>query len=100
MLAETYNEIIQEFNTLEIVFVSSDNDKASFDQYYEDQPWDAVPFMSSGIAKTLNQVFSIRGIPTLIIIDPETGNIIDRDGRATVTNARGRIAVIVTKWNL
>ena len=45
MLAELYNDMIAEDpNSIEIIFVSSDHDEASFNQYYSEQPWTAIPF--------------------------------------------------------
>jgi nucleoredoxin len=46
MLAEMY-EHLKEARTahgLEIVFVSSDRDQSSFQQYFSTMPWQAIPF--------------------------------------------------------
>jgi nucleoredoxin len=45
-LAQTYNNALIENNNLlfDIVFVSSDNDQETFNEYYQDMPWKAIPF--------------------------------------------------------
>jgi nucleoredoxin len=57
----------------EVIFVSSDRDKASFDAYFGEQPWLAVPYDAEGRARkeALSQYFEVEGIPTLIMLDPE-----------------------------
>merc|ERR1712137_1023358 len=42
-LVETYNKLKGEGKEFEVVFVSSDRDQSSFDEYYGSMPWLAVP---------------------------------------------------------
>jgi nucleoredoxin len=70
---------------LEIVFVSADEDDASFDSYFKDMPWLAVPFADRGREQPLSQRFQIQGIPSLVILDQD-GKVITDDGRSAVTN--------------
>ena len=37
----------------EVVFVSSDNDESSFDEYYAEMPWLAVPYSLTDIKESL-----------------------------------------------
>jgi thiol-disulfide isomerase/thioredoxin len=48
MLAEMYEHLKEEYPShgLEIVFVSSDRDQSSFQQYYGSMPWQAIPFQN------------------------------------------------------
>lgn len=82
---------------MEIVFVSSDSDDASFANYYGEMPWTSVPFASRDIAQALGTKFGVRGIPHLVILDA-AGEIKDNDGRSTVAGARGVLSKATSKW--
>lgn len=63
----------------EIVFVSTDNDHASFDSYFSNMPWLTLPF-GDQIIKKLTKYFDVKGIPCLVILDPD-GKTITKQGR-------------------
>jgi nucleoredoxin len=46
MLAEMYEHLkdVRPTHGLEIVFVSSDRDPSSFQQYFSTMPWQAIPY--------------------------------------------------------
>jgi len=69
---------------LEIVFVSSDRDEASFSKYAREQPWPALPFADRDRKAKLSAKFGVQGIPTLVILDAKTGQLVTKDGRAGV----------------
>ena len=80
---------------LEIVFISRDEDQASFEEYVKTMPWKALP--SSGLtcvncpranlspsldtdrSASLNERFQIDGIPTLVIVS-SAGDLITAEG--------------------
>ncbi|CAN1824712.1 Probable nucleoredoxin 2 [Linum perenne] len=66
----------------EIVFVSNDRDQDSFNSYYAQMPWLALPFGDPNI-KTLAKHFDVQGIPCLVILGP--------DGKTITTNGRSLI---------
>ncbi len=68
----------------EIVFISSDQDQASFDGYLKSMPWKAVPYADREVHDFLSREFSVSGIPTLVLLD-ECGDLITTDGRAQVS---------------
>jgi nucleoredoxin len=70
-------------NGLELVFVSSDRDQASFDEYRNEMNFHAIPFADRAAKERLSKQFQIRGIPTLIILAPD-GTLVTRDGRDRV----------------
>jgi len=82
-LAEFYTSDLKS-KGLEIVFVSSDRDEASFKEYYAEQPWLALPFNARDKKAELSKKFKVEGIPTLVIIDGEDGSVITKDGRSAV----------------
>jgi len=82
-LAEYYTSDLKS-KGLEIVFVSSDRDEASFKEYYAEQPWLALPFSARDMKTQLSKKFSVEGIPTFVIINGEDGSVITKDGRSAV----------------
>jgi nucleoredoxin len=84
--AEAYNKLKANGKKFEVVFVSSDRDQKSFDDYYAEMPWLAVPFDDKDRIEELGSVFEVQGIPHLAIIDPKTGKIITGNGRAAIAS--------------
>eukprot|EP01040_Poterioochromonas_malhamensis_P009455 gene9455-10267_t len=100
ILAEFYDQLKEEAgheDSLEIIFVSSDCNQSSFDEYYGSMPWSAVPYRSAK-ANLLAQKYGVRGIPTFIVLDSH-GNTVDREGRITVATASGNTRVVLKKWS-
>lgn len=78
-----YNKCAQA-GKLEIVLISSDKDVESFNHYYGQMPWLALPFESTEIKRKLSDTFQIPGIPTALVLDCKTGNYITDDARNRV----------------
>jgi len=84
-LAETYNTWKQQGESIEIIFVSSDQDEGSQMEYYAGMPWARVPFNEQAIS-ALKQQFSLSGIPYLVILDRGCNQIISTNGWGEVRN--------------
>ncbi|CAF2639132.1 unnamed protein product [Rotaria sp. Silwood2] len=80
LLTEFYKSHAEKKN-FEIIFISSDNDEDSFKEYYKDMPWLALDFEEREKAEELDGKFKIDGIPTLILLDGDSGDIICADAR-------------------
>lgn len=80
-LSKTYLKLADK--NFEIVFVSSDNDLAGFDEYYSEMPWKALPYSDRARKSALSSKFKVSGIPTLVILK-EDGTVITKDGRTEV----------------
>lgn len=85
-------------NGLEIIFVSSDRDDYSFEEYYGTMPWASVPFSNKEVKQSLAARFGVSSIPFLVILDGADGSLKDLHGRNTVSSARGNPAAAVAKW--
>ncbi|XP_071945710.1 nucleoredoxin-like [Antedon mediterranea] len=85
-LGEFYNTLKkgEKKDVFDIVFISSDRDEKSFDDYYKTMPWLALPFGERGRKNKLSSKFKVRGIPTLVFIDTMTGFPIITSGREKV----------------
>ncbi|XP_071481380.1 nucleoredoxin-like [Diadema antillarum] len=71
---------------LEIVFISSDKDNSSFDEYYSDMPWLALPYDLRTEKNKLSKKFKVSGIPSLVILDSQTGEVVCENGRGEVAD--------------
>ncbi|EGB12089.1 hypothetical protein AURANDRAFT_16440, partial [Aureococcus anophagefferens] len=80
-LAALYEALVAAGESFEVVFVSSDRDDAQFDEYYGAHPWAAVPFANRDAKAALSRKFKVQGIPTFVLVDGETGELITADGR-------------------
>jgi len=91
MLKELYKnwQSNPETSSVEVVFVSSDRDEKSFKTYWNEHPWPAIPYESRDEKDKIARNFSVMSIPALIVVDAETGQVVDREGRQTVIQRKG-----------
>jgi len=80
-LAGFYNEGLKD--TMEIVFVSSDKDQGTFDEYLAEMPWSALTFAEREAKSKLSELFKVEGIPTFIILDADC-MVVTTEGRGAV----------------
>ncbi|KAG6398795.1 hypothetical protein SASPL_140265 [Salvia splendens] len=78
VLVEVYNEL-QKHHNFEIVFVSGDGDKEAYDAYFSKMPWLAIPFSDSEAREKLDALFTVSGIPHLVILDKD-GKVLTNEG--------------------
>jgi len=82
-LADFYRNGLQD--RMEIVFVSSDRDEKSFQDYFGEMPWQALPFEKRKEKEELSGTFGVSGIPAFVIMKPD-GTLLTDDGRSKVMN--------------
>lgn len=87
-LAEFYNNFKKTANgsKLEMVFVSSDRDEGSFNDYFGEMPWLGLPYDLRDKKEALSKKFKVQGIPTLVFLDSNTGELITASGRQVVSD--------------
>ncbi len=83
-LVKFHKKMTQQGKPFEIVFVSSDRSQSKMYSYMKetDMPWLALPF-GDDHKKDLAEKFNVRGIPKLVIIDPN-GELITENGKKDV----------------
>ncbi|XP_022735436.1 probable nucleoredoxin 1 [Durio zibethinus] len=103
-LVEAYNKIKAKDEAFEVVFISSDKDQASFEEYYSEMPWLALPF-GDARKPLLSRKFKVQGIPMLITIGPtgkavtnETRNLIMDHGADAYPFTEERLKEIEAKY--
>lgn len=82
-LAEWYAKSLKG-KGLEVLFVSSDRDGDAFKEYYGEQPWLALDYSCRKEKEQLSNLYGVRGIPSLVIVDKD-GSTITKEGRAAVS---------------
>ncbi|CAH1132071.1 unnamed protein product [Ceutorhynchus assimilis] len=82
-LAEAYKMIRKREPNFEIILVSSDRSAESYSAYVESMPWLSVPFQQASVRAELAQLYGIRGIPTLLLLD-SNGHVITMDARSEI----------------
>merc|ERR1712070_194960 len=80
-LAEFYKDGLKD--KMEIFFVSSDRDQASFDEYFAEMPWQALPYEKRSEKTFLSDAFGVSGIPAFVVLNSD-GTLITTDGRSKV----------------
>ena len=81
-LAEKYNELIAENKQFDVIFASSDRDSNSAAEYFEEMPWKMLKFNDRDTKAFLSELYEVKGIPTLVLVDLTTGKSISTDGRS------------------
>ncbi|XP_022141888.1 probable nucleoredoxin 1 [Momordica charantia] len=96
-LTEAYNEIKQKDKDFEVIFISSDSDQDSFEEFFSEMPWLALPFVDER-KKFLSRRFKIEGIPALVALN-QSGRTVSTDARKLIT-AHGADAYPFTEERL
>ncbi|XP_064966602.1 probable nucleoredoxin 1-1 [Musa acuminata AAA Group] len=86
-LIKVYNQLSSEGRDFEIVFVSCDSCEETFNRYFSDMPWLAVPFADSDTRERLHDHFGSfeEYYPAqLIIYDAAIGMVVNEEGLRAV----------------
>mmetsp|Transcript_5893 Transcript_5893/g.11817 ORF Transcript_5893/g.11817 Transcript_5893/m.11817 type:complete len:413 (+) Transcript_5893:46-1284(+) len=84
-LVKVYNKMKESRDDFELVFASSDRDEKSFNEYFGEMPWTAIPFSNRDAKNELSKMFEVEGIPSLVVLGPE----VDGKREIITTSARG-----------
>lgn len=83
-LIEAYHRIKEKDQAFEVVFISSDRDQSSFNEFFAGMPWLALPFGDTR-KSSLSRKFKVDGIPMLIAIGP-SGRTVTKEARELITS--------------
>ena len=85
-LVSFYNKVkkTQNGDKFELIFLSSDKTEGEFKEYLNEMPWYALSYDKRAEKGKLSKHFKVSGIPTLIFLDGETGQVLNRNGRSVV----------------
>ncbi|CAF1099454.1 unnamed protein product [Rotaria sp. Silwood1] len=83
ILVEFYKTHAEKKN-FEIIFISSDRDENSFNEYYNDMPWLVLDYKERKKKEELGKKYNVTGIPKLILLDGDSGDNVCTDARNQV----------------
>mmetsp|Transcript_20851 Transcript_20851/g.24108 ORF Transcript_20851/g.24108 Transcript_20851/m.24108 type:complete len:432 (-) Transcript_20851:61-1356(-) len=83
-LVEFYNILKAQRSDFELLFMSWDKNKTEFEEYYAEMPWLAIPFEDRKVTTKLNKKFHIDSIPSLLVVDTTTGELVNKDAADVV----------------
>lgn len=69
---------------IEVVFISLDSVSSEYENYRSTMPWHSVSHSNLwrlNIKDDLTNKYGVRTIPTLVVLDGETGNLITKNGK-------------------
>lgn len=81
-LIEVYQHIKAKDEAFEVIFISSDKDQNSFEEFFSEMPWLAIPFGDQR-NEYLCRLFKVFGISKLVAIGPN-GKTITREARELI----------------
>ncbi|XP_045602041.1 nucleoredoxin [Procambarus clarkii] len=71
---------------LEVILVSSDTEETTFQDYFSDMPWLALPFTETKRKVRLSRQYRVSGIPSLVLLDSRSGRLLTKAGREMVSS--------------
>jgi len=74
ILSEAYTKLKSERDDFELVFISSDKDEESFNKYFKEMTFCALPYTYRETKSDLSKTYGVKGIPKLIMLGPVTDN--------------------------
>jgi len=83
ILSKAYTELKSQRDDFELVFISSDQDEAAFNDYFNEMTFCALPFEFRDTKSDLSKKYEVKGIPTLIMLGPVTN---DETGQREIVN--------------
>ncbi|EQC31377.1 hypothetical protein SDRG_10978 [Saprolegnia diclina VS20] len=89
LLSTFYEDLVEDFDDMELIFVSSDKEVAGFNEYWAEMPFPALPFVHRELKASLSAQFGVEFIPTLVFVDAD-GNVLTKDGVKLINSVRGR----------
>mgnify|MGYP003365943247 CR=1 FL=1 len=77
-LVDVFNDVSARAG-FEVAFISADRDVESFNKFFSNMPWVAIPFSDSDKRNELRDLFRARELPHLVLLD-EHGKVLTGDG--------------------
>ena len=99
VLAAAYQQLKARGAGFEVVLVSCDEDRPSFERFHRTMPWPAVPFGDLQCKKRLSERFQVEGIPRLVVlapdgevVHPDAADLVHRYGETAFPFSAARVA--------
>ena len=99
ILSTFYEDLIEYYDDIEIIYISSDKTNIEFNEYRENMPFPALSYEYRDKKEELVKKYNVDKIPTLIFIDTN-GNIITKDGKKIIEDSNGNIEYLRNQLNM
>jgi len=87
ILSKKYSALKAAGKAVEFIFLSSDRNEAEFNDYHSHMSFLALPYAEREHKATLSSKFGVRGIPTLVFVDGQSGEVITTEGRKEISQS-------------
>lgn len=99
ILSTFYEDLVEYYDDIEIIYISSDKDQEEFNTYWENMPFPALIYENRKDKEELTKLYNIGKIPSLIFLNIN-GDIIINNGKDLIQNANGNIEFLRNSLNL
>jgi nucleoredoxin len=96
VLSKFYNDALAAGKPFQCIYISSDQDEESFQDYFSHMSFLALPFDAMEIRNKLASEYKIKGIPTLVFVNRQ-GKLLTKEGKKCIADAHGDINRF--EWN-
>jgi nucleoredoxin len=98
-LSDVYTNLKKNNKSFEIIFISSDKTIESFQRYFNYMPWLALPYEKRNIKNNLCNIFDVKTIPHLTILN-NNGDILSENARFFIQSNKDNLENIINEFNL
>lgn len=90
ILSTFYEDMIDYYDDIEIIYVSSDKTQNEFNEYWENMTFPALSYCDREKKEELTKLYEVKQIPALVFIN-DNGELITKDGKNIITNSNGNV---------
>ena len=99
VISTLYEDIIEYYDDIEFVFISSDKSNIEFNEYWDKMSFPALSYEYRDKKDELVKFYDVGPIPALIFINTN-GELITNDGKKIIEDSNGNIEYIRTKLTM
>lgn len=99
ILSTFYEDMIEYYDDIEIIYISSDKTNNEFNEYWEEMTFSALPYIDREKKEELTKLYEVKQIPVLVFIN-NNGEIITKNGKEIIQNSNGNIEFVRNQLNI
>ena len=99
ILSTFYEDMIEYYDDIEIIYISSDKTNNEFNEYWEEMTFLALPYIDREKKEELTKLYEVKQIPVLVFIN-NNGEIITKNGKEIIQNSNGNIEFVRNQLNI
>ena len=99
ILSTFYEDLIEYYDDIEIIYISSDKTNIEFNEYWENMTFPALSYDNREKKEELVKKYNVDKIPTLIFIN-QNDELITKDGKKNIEDSNGNIEYLRNQLNM